>query len=189
MNASRRLMLGMGAAALILSGCLADVPDVALDPNSPELTAGLPPAPDFQLPSVGGGTIDSEDLRGKVVVLDFWATWCGPCIEEIPNYNALLHEQDSNEYSMVGIAVESGPIEDVEPFIAKLGIEYPVAMGDSVVADFGGVNAFPMTFVISPDWKVYRKYFGLLNAKKELIEQDIVELTQAFEGREITEVR
>jgi thiol-disulfide isomerase/thioredoxin len=175
------------ALVAAVSGCLAAPPDVQPDPESPDLTATLPPAPDFDLVSLSGGTLSSDDLRGKVVVLDFWATWCGPCIEEIPNYNALLHEQDGDEFAIVGVTVESGPIEDVRPFIDELGIEYPVVMGDStVVADFGGVNAFPMTFVLSPDWKVYKKYFGLLTSKKEQIEQDVIELTTAFDNPEVT---
>lgn len=181
-----RLAIAIALVAAV-SGCLADPPDVQPDPESPALTATLSPAPDFELASLAGGSLNSEELKGKVVVLDFWATWCGPCVEEIPNYNALFHEQDSDEFAIVGVTLESGPIDDVRPFIDDLGIEYPVVMGDSdIVADFGGVNAFPMTFVLSPDWKVYKRYIGLLTSKKEQIEQDVIELTTAFQNQEVT---
>ena len=95
----------------------------AADPE-PELRT----APEFDLASFAGGTINSEDLKGKVLVVDFWATWCGPCIEEIPNFNALDAEQGDDRVVMLGITVESGSYEDVEPYITELGIEYPVVM-------------------------------------------------------------
>lgn len=150
-----------------LTACVAEVPDSG-------------PAPEFSLASLAGGTIDSEDLKGKVVVVDFWATWCQPCIREIPNYNALHAEHSDSDVVMLGITLESGAFANVEPFIPRLDIEYPVVMGDEdVVTGFGGYPGFPTTFVVSPDWQIYKKYIGNLPGKVELIEQDIRDLSSS----------
>ncbi len=160
------------------SGDAAAVADAALI----EAADALKPAPEFILASLAGGELNSEDLKGKVVVVDFWATWCQPCIEEIPNFNTLHHEQSDN-LVMLAITVESGSFDDVEPYIDELGIEYPVVMGDEdVVSGFGGLLGFPTTFVVTPDWKIYKRYLGQKADKKELIEQDIIDLTAETEA-------
>ncbi len=174
---------------LALAGCTGTEPrsgdTVAVaDAALAEAADDLKPAPEFILASLAGGDLNSEDLKGKVIVVDFWATWCQPCIEEIPNFNALHYEQDDNVV-MLGITVESGTFDDVEPYIAELGIEYPVVMGnEDVVAGFGGLIGFPTTFVVSPDWKIYKRYIGQKPDKKELIEQDIIDLTAEVPARQ-----
>lgn len=166
--------------ALSLAGCTFTMPEATTDDPSDSSagpTANLQSAPEFELASLAGGTLTSEDLKGKVLVVDFWATWCKPCIEEIPNFNALHSEQGEDRFAMLGITVESGSFEDVEPYIERLGIDYPVVMGDDdVVRGFGGLIGFPTTFVVSPDWKIYKKYLGSKTNKKELIEQDVADL-------------
>lgn len=149
-----------------------------------EAVKDLKEAPDFDLVSFDGGTINSQDLKGKIIVVDFWATWCKPCIDEIPNYNSLAEEQDSETVAMLGITLESGSYEDVEPYITKFGINYPVVMGnEEVVSGFGGLIGFPTTFVISPDWKIYKRYLGMRPTKKELIERDIIDLVSGTERK------
>lgn len=134
-------------------------------------------APEFDLVSFSGGTLNSSELKGKVLIIDFWATWCKPCIDEIPNFNALNMEQPDDKVVMLGITVESGGFSDIEPYIKEFDIQYPVVIGDeAVVAGFGGLIGFPTTFVVTPDWKVYRRYLGMKPDKKERLEQDILAL-------------
>jgi thiol-disulfide isomerase/thioredoxin len=181
-------VLFLSLVAFSLHACTTPETDTATDAAVEVAVAAsdaaddLMTAPAFDLASLRGGRLNSEDLQGKVLVVDFWATWCQPCIQEIPNYNTLNAEQDSDKFVMVGVTVESGSFEDVEPYLEELGIEYPLVMGDDdVVAGFGGLIGFPTTFVVSPDWKIYKKYLGMQPDKKEKIEQDILELTGAVE--------
>jgi len=135
------------------------------------------PAPDFDLVNIAGGTMKSSDIKGKVAVIDFWATWCAPCLVEIPNFNKLHSEHDGKGVQMLAITVESGDLADIKPKIARLDMKYPVLVGDDkVVEGFGGLIGFPTTYVVTKDWKIYKKYLGMTANKKELIEKDIEKL-------------
>ena len=142
-------------------------------------------APEFNLENVRGGMLDSKDLKGKIVVVDFWATWCGPCIKEIPKYKKLREKLEGKDVEFIGITLESGKIEEVRPEVEKLNIPYPVVMGnDKVQEGFGGVAAFPTTFVVDKNWKVYKKYLGSTGSKTEKIEKDIETLLAKTEKTE-----
>jgi len=135
------------------------------------------PAPDFELENVAGGKIKAADLKGKVSVIDFWATWCEPCIAEIPKFNQ-LHDQYPN-VQIIGITVMS-PREDIKPKVQEVGMKYTVLVGNDEVADgFGGLIGFPTTFVVTKDWKIYKKYLGALPNKQDRIRQDIEKLLAA----------
>ena len=131
-------------------------------------------APEFDLVNVAGGTTKSADIKGKVAVIDFWATWCAPCILEIPNFNDLHAERKSKGVQMLAITVESGSLDKIKPKVAQFEMKYPVLVGDDkVVEGFGGQRGFPTTYVVTKDWKIYKKYLGTRANKKELIEKDI----------------
>ncbi len=135
------------------------------------------PAPFFQLAAFPDGALCSEELRGKVVVVDFWATWCQPCIAEIPHLNALHDEYGPDQFAVIGVTIESGAYEDIQAELDRFGIEYPVVMGDeAVVNGFGGVIGFPTKFVVTPDWTIYKRHMGGGEHIKEQIEQDIADL-------------
>lgn len=137
------------------------------------------PAPEFELENVAGGKTKAADLKGKVSVIDFWATWCEPCIAEIPKFNQ-LHEQYPN-VQVIGITVMS-PHDDIKPKVAETGMKYTVLVGNDDVADgFGGLIGFPTTFVVTKDWKIYKKYLGALPNKQERIKKDIDALLAAEE--------
>ncbi len=138
-----------------------------LPPNyvTPTVTTH-PTAPDFVLPSVTGGKIKLSDLRGKVVILDFWATWCPPCRRGIPDLISLKKEYGDKGLEVVGISLDAitrGTQNQIIPFMKSFGINYPIVTGNmDVVNRFGGIRSIPTSFVISKDGKILAKYVGLV---------------------------
>ena len=136
-------------------------------------------APEFDLENIQGGKTKSLDLKGKVAVVDFWATWCDPCKAEVPHFNKLSEEFQGKDVQVVGIAIES-PHDDIKPTIKKTGINYMVLVGnDAVVDGFGGVIGYPTTYIVTKDWKIYKKYLGALPDKEDRIRKDIQKLLAA----------
>ena len=162
------------AVVLALLGCGSRRPGSNSDTKAAQPKG---PAPDFELENVAGGKIKADDLKGKVSVIDFWATWCEPCIAEIPKFNQ-LYDQYPN-VRIIGITVMS-PREDIKPKVQEVGMKYTVLVGNDEVADgFGGLIGFPTTFVVTKDWKIYKKYLGALPNKQDRIRQDIEKLLAA----------
>ncbi|MBL7074465.1 TlpA family protein disulfide reductase [candidate division KSB1 bacterium] len=129
-------------------------------------------APDFILKDLNGKEHRLLDYRDKVVILDFWATWCGPCRMEIPHFINLQKEFGDKGFQMIGIGLDKGGKEILAPFAKKKGINYPILIGDErVVKDYGGIRGIPTTFVISPQGKIFRKYVGYRG--KSVFENDI----------------
>src|SRR5262245_11191049 len=156
--------------AFALSGCSGGSARNASD-NAPK-----GPAPDFELENVDGGKTEAADLKGKVLVMDFWATWCEPCIMEIPKFNKMAEEFKGKNVQVVGITVES-PHDDIKPKVKETGMKYTVLVGnDKVVDGFGGLIGFPTTFIVTKDWKIYKKYMGALTDKDARIKKDIEKL-------------
>jgi thiol-disulfide isomerase/thioredoxin len=143
------------------------------------MTSAIPmrSAPEFDLENVLGGRVKSADLKGKVVVVDFWATYCAPCKKEIPEYSALGDKLKGKGVEIIGITVESGNAKDIAKVLPDFGARYPMALGnDEVSMRFGGYIGLPTTFVVGKDWKIYKKYIGSSPGKIEKIEADIKQL-------------
>lgn len=136
------------------------------------------PAAEFKLPDLDGKQISSADLKGSVVVLDFWATWCGPCLAELPTFNALHAKYAGRGVKVVGIAVQSGWTEDIKPYRDKHKIAYATLIGDDEVVEKYGVLGFPTTYILDKDFKIHRKFTGKLPERKEL-EREIESLLAA----------
>jgi cytochrome c biogenesis protein CcmG/thiol:disulfide interchange protein DsbE len=167
----KKLLAALCVAAL-LAGC------VTTSKSNKPLKV-MQDAPEFALKNVQGGEITSASLKGKVLVLDFWATWCPPCKAEIPNYNQLAAQYKAQGVEFLGVTFDSGTIDKVKKEVAELEIQYPVSMAtDEIDAALGGHLGYPTTFVIGKDWKVYRKINGMIPNKKEFLEKDIRELLE-----------
>lgn len=137
-------------------------------------TAEASEAPDFTLSDMEGNEFTLSDFEGKVIILDFWATWCAPCKMEIPGFID-LQDKYADDVVVVGVSVDQGGPEAVVPFAEKMGINYPVvyANGD-VVKAYGGIRGIPTTFVIDRDFQIKRKYVGY--REHRVFEEDILAL-------------
>lgn len=131
------------------------------------------PLAGFSLPQLDGQTLRSQDLKNNIVVLDFWATWCENCIEEIPTFNRLQEKYSSRGVKVIGIAVQSGWASDIQKFATQYKMRFTILVGnDDTVSDFE-VISFPATYVIAPGWKFYKRYSGSPQNKSADIERDI----------------
>jgi thiol-disulfide isomerase/thioredoxin len=119
-----------------------------------------PLAPDFSLTDISGKKLSLSDYRGKVLMLDFWATWCGPCRIEIPGFIELQKRYGSQGFAVVGISMDDGQ-EPVVDFYRQFNMNYPVALGNARLEElYGGIIGLPTTFLIGRDGRIYAKHEG-----------------------------
>ena len=134
-------------------------------------------APDFSLQDLSGQPLELTNYRGKVVLLDFWATWCTPCLGEIPHFVALQNTYREPGLQVIGISMDDGP-KPVREFYQKFKMNYPVALGTEKLAEaYGGVLGLPVMFLIGRDGQVAAKYVG--EVQMPVLEQEIKSLLQA----------
>ena len=135
-------------------------------------------APGYELADLTGKAVSSKEFAGKVVILDFWATWCPPCREEIPHFVQLQSKYRDQGLVIVGLALDAGGAKDVAPFAEEHNVNYPILIGnDDVAKSYGGVNAIPTTFVIDRQGKIVKRFVGF--TPPEVFEQTIAPLLAA----------
>jgi len=146
-------------------------------------------APDFKLTTIDGKPLTLEGLHGKVIFLNFWATWCGPCRAEVPDL-VVLQERYKDKLQVVGLDIDDDDADEVQKYVQETGINYPVAMApDEVRAQYGGIPALPTSFVLDTEGRVVQKHVGLWNPGiyeteiRALLSMPILAWVETFEDK------
>ncbi len=156
---------------LLFSNCSSSPEDSAKGESE-----GPQQMPSFTLTDIDGNVVSLEDYRGKVVLVNFWATWCGPCIKEIPELNELYREYKGSGFELLAVASQSGDAESVREWTERLRIEYPVLVGDQKVLGKYKVFAFPTDYLADKKGYARDKIIGAPPGKKERLARSIEEL-------------
>jgi thiol-disulfide isomerase/thioredoxin len=124
-------------------------------------------APSFVLPDLAGRPFDLAEHRGKTVVIDFWATWCPPCVFQVPELNAFWRQhRDGGAVMVVGVAVDAEGAAVVGPWVEEQGVEYPIVIGDEGLARTFGALGFPTLVILAPDGSIESSHVGLIEARE-----------------------
>lgn len=151
-----RWLLAAGLVCLLGAACFGQQPTIRFVRN-PDA------APDFQVTTLEGKPLRLADYRSKVILLNFWATWCGPCRAEIPDL-VELQKKYEERLQIIGLVVDDDDREGIQKFAEKFGINYPVALAsDELRTDYGGIPALPTSFLLDPQGRVVQKHEGLRN--------------------------
>jgi thiol-disulfide isomerase/thioredoxin len=157
------------AAVLALAQCLAA--DSMVNPAERQR------APEFELKDSAGQIARMADYEGKVVLINFWASWCVPCKLEVPWLIEFERKYGAQGFAVLGISLDEKGWDAARPYAEKMGINYRVLMGDPVTAfKYGKVEALPATFLVDRDRRVAAIHFGLVNRKR--VEQEIRKLLE-----------
>ena len=152
---------------------------LALSACKPRQTLNLsggnrPAAPEFALTDINGKPLSLAQYKGKVVLLDFWATWCAPCKVEIPHFIALQDKYGPQGLQIIGLSMD----DDAKPvvkFAAQMKINYPIAVGDEKLASkYGGVLGLPIAFIVDKEGRIVHKHVG--ETAPEVFEKEVAEL-------------
>ncbi len=118
-------------------------------------------APNFNLPTIAGKHLKLSDYKGKVLIVDFWATWCPPCRRGIPDLIELKRKYGQTGFDVIGISVDTDTKADVSSFVQRMGINYPVVYAEGNVTErYGGIESIPTSFVIDKTGKIVSSYQG-----------------------------
>ena len=157
-------------AAAILTGCKAEGQEAAPSSVSDTGFSSISETElnGFMLPTITGDSLSMADYEGQVVLLNFWATWCGPCRYEIPDLIELQNEFEPEHFAVIGISLDEDDPDFVRQFAEDMNINYPVALDErGIFAEaFGGVYALPTTYILDKDGQVAHRTIGLFPTEK-----------------------
>jgi thiol-disulfide isomerase/thioredoxin len=166
-RAGVRVVLGLAMLSVLAAGCSNE-----REPREPRL------APDFTLSSTDGNRVHLSDYRGKVVLLDFWATWCPPCRAGIPHMVELQNKYRADGFVVLGMNMDQNP-EDLVAFLSRTTVNYPTLKIDAETLEaYGGVSSIPLTLLIDKQGKIRERYLGYDNRIAEQMERAIQALLQ-----------
>ena len=159
------LIIGLIVAASLGYGFLSGTETVAAKNETTtqqKQQRQFPDAPDFALQDLDGNIVKLSDYKGKVVIIDFWATWCGPCRRGIPEFVALQSEYGEDKLAILGISVDQGDLSVVPKFAKNYGINYPVLYANAdVQRKYGPIQSIPTAFIVDKIGKVRDVIVGL----------------------------
>lgn len=174
MSSGQKTILGLLVVAGLVAGAFWYGRRTAAKTAQPATKALANRAPEFKIKNLEGREVSLSDLKGKVVLVNFWATWCKPCTIEIPWLIELQKEYGDKGFTVVGIAMDDEGTKVVGPYVQKEKIDYPIWIGnDDVAAKFGGVLGIPTSFLISKDGQIVEKYLGILLAYEDQVNEAI----------------
>src|SRR6202011_2096875 len=170
----KQCLLFLSLAGFVLAGCHQQ-PASSLQPRQAVIAAGEIGShlPEFSAKDLQGREISSADLRGKVVLVDFWATWCQPCKKEMPGYQKLLDRYGSKGLVVIGFKFDTmQDTEDPLRFARKIGVHYPLAVAsDDLKLKFGGIEGLPTTMLYDRSGALRQKIIGF--EYTEAVESDL----------------
>ena len=176
MSNTRAVILSLAAAVSLasLSGCGSTSVRAAVKGDKDRKAA-----PDFVLKDVDGKTVHLSEYKGKVVLLDFWATWCAPCKVEIPWFMEFEQQYKDKGFAVLGVSMDEDGWTAVKPYLARMKMNYRIVLGNDKVGDqYGGVDSLPTTFLIDRQGRIASQHVGLSGGKEDF-RNDITNLLGA----------
>jgi cytochrome c biogenesis protein CcmG/thiol:disulfide interchange protein DsbE len=177
MSSRQKTILGILLVAALVAGAYWYGHRSAPETTPASAAAPGSRAPEFRIKDLEGREVALSDLEGKVVLVNFWATWCKPCALEIPWLIELQKKYGEKGFTVVGIAMDDEGTEVVAPYVREHNINYPVWIGNEDVATkFGGILGIPTSFLVSKDGLIVQRYLGILLASEDQVKEQITKM-------------